>query len=697
MNPLRILKRLIGDLRNSAQSLAEIRAGIDNQSKQLDAGFSKIHAAIDRQSAIFQDASGRFAAAVDRLSDALAHSPDKAGAFGGPSGNGPDAPNSGINFGPSNSEAEDGVASVTSARLIANIAECGRQPFIQICVSSPSGHSFLNCLDQQDIDPFVDQLERSEYFSRSSFLKGLAKALRADFYGASEYFFDWIELGDATIRFKIIDLRKVDHGLAHSLELPAYHILVAESDGSDSHDSSSASSRALSLGAVISSYNRPDAGLARRWPIIEGASFGLVRYLASVGRADEAATWIDGVLRFAPKSIHMRAAQHALNLQVAGKPIPDRLAKFVGRDNGALRGVICAEPFRRFDVQPSGEVLVCCGHWLPKAIGNLMSGDADDILNSPSAKEIRSSVLDGSFRYCSHLECTAFIHNALPKKEEVTDPVLRRAIDHGDLGVQNIEQMQFGFDLSCNLSCPSCRSHVIVEKPSLSSAKADIVTTKIIPLLGGLRKLNINQAGEVFFSKPSRRILEAVSKDSCPDLHLDLISNGTLFSEREWRKFPNLEGMVRAVRISTDAARKETFEKLRRLGVWETFVENVRFLSRLRRSGEIKQLKFSFTYQRDNFLEMRDFVEFCRDLNADYAIFERLNLGAYSSDEFRARAVHLPEHERHGEFLGQISDPIFAAGDVWHDFEWECVAPRLPKFAQRNMHDLELGLKRPSF
>jgi MoaA/NifB/PqqE/SkfB family radical SAM enzyme len=193
--------------------------------------------------------------------------------------------------------------------------------------------------------------------------------------------------------------------------------------------------------------------------------------------------------------------------------------------------------------------------------------------------------------------------------------------------------------------------------------------------LKNLKRLDINPAGEVFSSKPSRRILEMVSRETCPDLYIDIISNGTLFTEKEWRKLPNLKGMVHSVRISTDAATKATFESLRRLAVWEVFIENMGFLGRLRKNGEIGQLKISFTYQLGNFREMAAFVDFAKSFNCDFAIFERLqNLGAFTWDEFRARAVHLSEHPLHDEFLSTVANPIFAQQAVWHDFEWEGAA-----------------------
>jgi MoaA/NifB/PqqE/SkfB family radical SAM enzyme len=195
-----------------------------------------------------------------------------------------------------------------------------------------------------------------------------------------------------------------------------------------------------------------------------------------------------------------------------------------------------------------------------------------------------------------------------------------------------------------------------------------------VPLLPHLSILNINPAGELFSSRPSRKLLELINDEQCPDLKLDIISNGTLFSEDEWNKFPGIHNKIRTVRISVDAAHKETFEKLRRLGKHDIFLKNMHFLSRLRADGIIPQLKFSFTYQVDNFREMAEFVRFGVSMNCDLVIFERLqNLGAYTDKEFLKRAVHRSEHPLHREFLEVIRNPLFKEKSVWHDFDYDGV------------------------
>ena len=112
----------------------------------------------------------------------------------------------------------------------------------------------------------------------------------------------------------------------------------------------------------------------------------------------------------------------------------------------------------------------------------------------------------------------------------------------------------------------SSRSDASLSRRTSSAEKARAVEEKLIGLLPAVKILLLNPAGEVLASKPSRKLLELIDNERCPELRLDIISNGTLFCEEEWNKFPGIHNKVRSIRISVDAVRKETFERLRRLG-----------------------------------------------------------------------------------------------------------------------------------
>ena len=97
-------------------------------------------------------------------------------------------------------------------------------------------------------------------------------------------------------------------------------------------------------------------------------------------------------------------------------------------------------------------------------------------------------------------------------------PATRAAVLDGNYRMEGIDYLTFGFDQTCNLSCPSCRTHRIVEKVSASVEKARAVEEKLIDLLPTVRTLHINPAGEMLASKPSRKLLELIDDERCPEL-----------------------------------------------------------------------------------------------------------------------------------------------------------------------------------
>lgn len=74
-------------------------------------------------------------------------------------------------------------------------------------------------------------------------------------------------------------------------------------------------------------------------------------------------------------------------------------------DDPDLRSRFCANPFDKLETHTRGEVYFCCPAWLPIPIGNLQTQSTEEIWNSPAAQDIRKSILDGSYRYCSRMHC----------------------------------------------------------------------------------------------------------------------------------------------------------------------------------------------------------------------------------------------------------------------------------------------------
>lgn len=532
-------------------------------------------------------------------------------------------------------------------RNLIAVLQCGAcdQPFVTTCHTS------------NEIEKFIGQ---SAALDRHAFVRGLRRALVGEIYDAAYSLFDWIFSRSeipvnayfslpppCTFGYPVFELGRVGP------ETPEHKIEL--------------------LIKIFDAYERALGNHPPRYAILEAIAFALSRGMGALGRYDQPIEYVKCVLKLLPRSIYLNACLHALELKARGSSVPRRLEKFCGRDPKALDHVVCAHPFTRLEVTPDGHVYVCCSSLVPINIGNIENASAAEIVHSEKAQKMRLSVLDGSYKYCNHLNCPLMIRDQLPKKTDadvLDDPVLGPAISTGRLDIAEIRHLAFGYDWSCNLSCPSCRRETVVDHHKQSSARSYHVRRHLLPLLTKLESLYINNSGEFLFSRPSRELLQSIDPAQHTNLKIDLISNGTLFSEREWQKFSNIHGMVRSIRISADAATKETFEAVRRGGRWEGFVENLRFIAAMRRRGEIECFKLAFTYQLRNFREMPAFVAFAEDLAADMISFERLAPSeSMSYDEYSTQAVHLPTHPLHAQFLDVLADHALAPSIVLCEFE----------------------------
>jgi hypothetical protein len=557
-------------------------------------------------------------------------------------------------------------------RILEEMRAIGYQPFIFIELIDTTGqHSSFVCNTQNDVPQFVHDLVASKADAENILISAINKALRLETFDAADLLFSWASSASDDFSAGVM----VGVPLASVVKCPFYvGYPVLSVDQTKPSAAAGSTTKFSVLQAFVANYANTSGNDSLRAAIVEAFTLAICRVGGMLGDYVGVKESLGIAMQCLPYSIFLKSAEHALSLKMQGKTIPKRLEKFIGEDNGYLKRFVCPEPFKRFDIGPSGDVLMCCGHWLPTSIGNFQRDAVDDILNSQMAQKIRASVTDGTYKFCNHLECGALIQESLPLREEIVDPVINHAIATKDFRLKGVDHLLFAYDRSCNLSCPSCRTERVIEKASESEEKAQAVEEKLKPLLPSIKVLNLNPAGELFASRPSRKILELINDEFCPDLVLDIISNGTLLSEQEWNKFPGIHNKIRSIRISTDGATKPTFEKLRRLGNWDVFVANMTFLARLRHEGVVPQLKFSFTYQVDNYLEMAEFVAFAKNFNCDFVIFERLqNLGAFSHEHFLERAVHRPEHRLHQEFLQVIGDPVFLDTAVWHDFDYEGV------------------------
>lgn len=348
--------------------------------------------------------------------------------------------------------------------------------------------------------------------------------------------------------------------------------------------------------------------------------------------------------------------------------------------NYDLSDKFCPIPFTHLSTGYKGDSFICqCPAWVPYPVGNLVNAtSAEAVWNSEAAAEIRRSVHDGDFKYCSRTLCSFIASQKLPSKKEITDPRMRRYIAERTVVLEEMPRMvQLNHDPSCNLACPSCRTEIITAKPGEQSAYIDSAQRVILPLL---RKVDgycyISGGGEVFASKHYLSLLGALNRRDYPDLNLYLITNGLLATADQWRKLPNLPEMIGILSVSIDAARAETYERLRRPGKWSALMPNLEAMAEMRRQGAIPRLEINFVVQEANYREIPEFIELGTRLGVDSIWLQRLtNYGSYAEPEFAKADVTSPEHPQHDDLLAVLRLPCLRHPVV----NMRLLAPVLPE------------------
>lgn len=375
--------------------------------------------------------------------------------------------------------------------------------------------------------------------------------------------------------------------------------------------------------------------------------------------------------------------QRALRMNSACPTAQQLLARAVDGVDYDLRGRFCPMPFTHLSTSYQGDAIACCClGWVPYPIGNVIDApSADAVWNSGAAQEIRRSIHDGDFRYCARTLCPYIAARTLPRKDEVTDPVLRRYIDERAVVLDEPPGMvQMNHDQTCNLACPSCRTEVVTAGPAEQRVYVDAADRVLLPLMRTMDGLTlISGGGEAFASAHYKKILAALNRREFPGLDVFLITNGQLLDARRWAELPNLPEMIGNLSVSIDAARAETYERLRRPGKWKPLMQNLELMARMRAAGTIRRFQINFVVQSANFRELPEFIALGDRLGVDSFWLQRVsNYGAYAEPDFAEAEVTSPLHPDHAELLAILRQPLMSDPRI----DMSMLLPLLPEAVQ---------------
>lgn len=325
--------------------------------------------------------------------------------------------------------------------------------------------------------------------------------------------------------------------------------------------------------------------------------------------------------------------------------INHRLFDHYGIDTNKHMGIktICARPWDTILIDKRGSCYACeCQSWLPHSIGNLQVSTLEQILSSDLREHFKSSVADGSFRYCNNKRCSHILQGYIPPRD-----------------TRYIRHLRLAIDDSCNLRCPSCRNKMIFHKEGSAYNLGIRLADKINTWLHNTKhpiQVHIGSDGDPFASHVYRHFMAHTPRQD--NIRYSMLTNGLMFKEFH-SKVPHVISNLDELGISIDGASKATYEKLRLGGKWDKVNENLRCIADLRKRHGFR-LILHFVVQKDNYHEMEQIVDLGERYGADRVWLNRIEDWNAMPDFASQDIWETQEYKQH---LDKIKQRIKQRGD----------------------------------
>jgi len=279
-----------------------------------------------------------------------------------------------------------------------------------------------------------------------------------------------------------------------------------------------------------------------------------------------------------------------------------------------LKDFGCVRISRYLEIHNSGSISICCHTWLPEYCGNILTDSITDIINNTKRLQLIEDMDNGEFSKCN--DHCPFISSMLSDKKEAINFIvpLTSLPVHKKLSPLVIN---FSYDNSCNLQCPSCRNTLILHKIG-ENEKLVKIHEKVEKLVEYLLEqgenliLNITGSGDAFASPTYWQYLKTLSNKKLGDnLKIKLMTNGILMTAERWNQIQPLWNNITHIGVSIDAFHNETYSKIRVNGSKNTLDKNLEILNEMIENKSFKNLKgwqTNFTVQKDNYKELKEYV-----------------------------------------------------------------------------------------
>ncbi|MCL2439931.1 MAG: SPASM domain-containing protein [Alphaproteobacteria bacterium] len=311
----------------------------------------------------------------------------------------------------------------------------------------------------------------------------------------------------------------------------------------------------------------------------------------------------------------------------------------------------CRHPFETVEIHRDGEVYFCCPAYNKNSIGNVYKDSFKEIWNSDKAKEIRSLVIKGDYRFCDLGICGRKLLDYAPASVHVSNPP---------------KQVKFCHDKECCLACGGCR------KSQLVSSSDDLVRldSKIegvyLPILEGADSVDLAGDGDPFASRHYRTLIKRIV-ETYPDMKFSFHTNGVLAS-RQMLEELGVVDRLDVIQISFHSSTKQTWQNFTRgrPEQYDALMENIKYLSELRKSGRLPTLQFNFVITNFNYRELVPFIRLAKSFSANRVeVWGYRNRSEQTEDEAARLGVFHPVHPEYDKLREILRGPVFADPEVY--------------------------------
>lgn len=299
---------------------------------------------------------------------------------------------------------------------------------------------------------------------------------------------------------------------------------------------------------------------------------------------------------------------------------------------------ICTFPFDSAQISMQGDVFVCCPPWCRSySFGNIYEQSFDEIWNGKRAKEFRRQFINDDYKYCDLDLCVKDCSREIVPTETAQKP----------------RTFIFCYDATCNVKCIFCRS--CHQKQDLSYFN-DHMDEIIHSMLENAENVVLSGVGEALFSPHSRRLIKRIS-ELFPNVKFSLISNGILCDEANLKELGIIDKLL-SITVSLHAVKKSTYDKLVVNGDFDKVIQNLKFLSSLKREGKLERFILNFVVNAYNYKEMAEYIKMAEEIGATVGFLELLKLET-NEDVYKELNVFDESHPKYNDFVKVLRNPIF--------------------------------------